>query len=195
MRMKLLFIVAIAACLPAKAQVTVLGSGLARDCYLSVLSNRNVTRDVLNTCTKALQHENLARLDKAGTYVNRGILYMRNGNYNAALEDYDRALRLLPDLGEAYLNRGAAFIYMDEHEDAVTALNRAIELGSRDIYIAYYNRGMAHERLGLLNEAYADYSKALELNPEFERAARQLDRFILEPVESEDKTPESPSEP
>ena len=51
---------------------------------------------------------------------------------------------------------------------------------STDLYAAYYNRAIANERLGDITSAYWDYRKALDLQPEFEVAARQLERFTVE---------------
>ncbi len=42
---------------------------------------------------------------------------------------------------------------------------------------AYYNRALAYEQLGNLEAAYADYGRALAVDPEFELAAKQLKRF------------------
>ncbi len=42
---------------------------------------------------------------------------------------------------------------------------------------AYYNRGIANEQLGDLKAAYADYSKALEINPNWAVAKSEVARF------------------
>lgn len=164
----------------ANAQVLVIGSGLAKDCYTAAETLRITAREGLESCSKALSHEMLSQNDRMSTLINRGILYMRNGNYKLAMDDYQAALEIDDMKGETYLNIGAAHIYQEEYAEAKTALNKAIELGSTDLYAAYYNRAIANERLGDISSAYWDYRKALDLQPEFEVAARQLERFTVE---------------
>ena len=117
---------------------------------------------------------------------------MRAGDQKSAISDYDRALKMNPDKGEAHLNRGAALIYLQDFVAAKVALDRAIDLESRDLFAAYYNRGLANERLGDFTSAYADFSRSLELNPEFVVAAQQLERFIIS-KEPADETKDAPA--
>ena len=50
---------------------------------------------------------------------------------------------------------------------------------SDKVHLAYYNRGLAREKLNDPKGAYADYKKALELQPDFTLAADQLKRFTV----------------
>lgn len=166
----------------ANAQVMVLGTALSKSCYESALMARTYMGDAIETCTRALQDEPLSPKDRYSTFVNRGILHMRDGNYESALADYDRATALDDSKGESYLNRGAAYIYQQKFAEAKEQLDKAIELGSMDLFAAYYNRGLAQERLGDLTPAYWDFRKSLELNPQFSEAEEALGRFIVETV-------------
>ena len=167
----------------AEAQVLVLGTGLARTCYETALTTRETfSRDAIDTCTRALRDEPLNAKNKYSTLINRGILYMRNGEYDEAMADYDAALEIDATKGESYLNRGAAYIYQKKFAEAKVELDKAIELNSDNLFAAYYNRGIALERLGDLTPAYWDFRKSLELNPEFAHAEKALDRFIVETV-------------
>ena len=56
--------------------------------------NRN--DEALQVFNEAIAHEP----DFAGTYANRGILYDRMGQYQKAVEDYERALSMDPELSE-----------------------------------------------------------------------------------------------
>lgn len=163
----------------ANAQVLVLGSGLAKDCYEAAETVRLTPKSSIETCSKALDHEVLSKNDRMSTLINRGILYMRNGEYTQAMADYEDALKINPNKGETFLNIGAAHIYREEYAEAKDAIDKAIELGTTDLYAAYYNRAIAQERLGDITSAYWDYRKSLELMPEFEIAARQLERFTI----------------
>ena len=121
----------------------------------------------------------MTRPNRAATYVNRGVIRMREGDHEDALDDYAKAIELQPELGAAYLNMGAAHIYQKDFDLALEPLNKAIELETIDIFAAYYNRAIARENTGDLPGAYNDFQKALELKPGWELAEKQLDRFTV----------------
>jgi len=158
--------------------VTAMGSSLAEACYSHARLNRS-TGEAVDDCTSALD-EGLVLRDRAATYVNRGIILLRRGDYRRALRDFDMAIELQPDLAEAHLNRGAALRNIDDAAGAVAALNRALELGPREPARAYYNRGIAHEDLGELRAAYGDYRRASELAPDWEAPRVELARFRID---------------
>jgi tetratricopeptide (TPR) repeat protein len=163
----------------ASAQVFVIGNGFSGECYQKTKSSFASFRDADETCTRALREEPMTRPNRAATYVNRGVLRMRNGQYDAALTDYSEALKLDSSLGAAHLNAGAAHIYKKDFTSALPALNEAIRLGSKDIFAAYYNRAIARENTGDLPGAFADFQKSLELKPEWDLAEKQLSRFTV----------------
>nr|WP_321362338.1 tetratricopeptide repeat protein [uncultured Hyphomonas sp.] len=163
----------------ASAQVSVIGGGIARDCYQAALYGRASPQEGERICTKAIQAELMNTENKAATYTNRGVLRMRAGDYDAALSDYSTAKKMKPELGAVWLNEGAALIFRKDFDSALVSLNKAIELDSQELYAAYYNRAIARENTGDLAGAYSDFQKALELNPDFERAKWQLTRFTV----------------
>ena len=167
----------------AQAQVFVLGTGMGGECYQQTKLKYGSARQAERTCTRAIREETMSRTNLAATYVNRGVLRMRDGRYEAAIADYAEALSIKPQLGEAYLNQGAAHIYQRDFDGALTPLNRAIELETNDIFAAYYNRAIAREHTGDLAGAYADFKKSLELKPDWEKAEQQLARFTVESAE------------
>ncbi len=170
---------------PASGQAFVIGGGLAKDCYNEVLQESSRLAEAERTCTQALQQEAMTASNRAATYVNRGIARMRQGKLTQANEDYGRALDISPEMGEAYLNIGAAHIYGEDFSAAIEALDKAIELEAKDLHAAHYNRAIARENLGDVEGAYVDFRQALELKPDWERAQRQLARFEVKEVEAE----------
>lgn len=64
-------------------------------------------------------------------YVNRGNAYDDANDLNHALADYDQALKLKPDYGEAFYNRGIAFERHKMFEKAKADFMRAYEVGLR----------------------------------------------------------------
>lgn len=164
------------------AQVFVIGTGLGGECYQQTQRNYTSYTTAERTCTRAIREETMTRPNRAATYVNRGVLRMRNGDYDSAIADYAEAVRLQPELGAAYLNQGAALIYKKEFGAAIGPLDKAIELNSSDLFAAYYNRGIAREHSGDVNGAYQDFLTALELKPDWDLAQYQLNRFSVETV-------------
>lgn len=170
---------ALAIALPAQGAVTVLGSGLAKECSQAALNGES-DRRYDEVCTLALEAGFLDDRDRAGTYVNRGILKLRRKEYPSALADFDRAVATKPDLGEAYVNRAAAMLGSKRWDAALADANKAITLGVDEPEKAYYNRALAYEGLDNLKAAYLDYQKAVELKPDWEAPKQELARFTVQ---------------
>jgi tetratricopeptide (TPR) repeat protein len=169
---------ALAAAGGAKAAVTVIGGGLAEACSKAALSGL-ADQKFEAICTQSLESEFMGPRDRAGTYVNRGVLKLRRGAYEAAAKDFDVAVNIKPDLGEIYVNRGAAEIGMRRYSQGLSDINKALALGVEEPEKAYYNRALAEEGLDDLKAAYFDYQKALELKPDWAPPKVQLSRFTV----------------
>jgi tetratricopeptide (TPR) repeat protein len=160
----------------ARASVTVIGGGLAEACSKAALSGKTEAR-FERTCTDALETEMLSPRDRAGTFINRGVLKLRRAAFEAAIKDFNAAVSLQPAMGEAYVNRGAASIGEHRYAESLQDLNKAISLGTEEPAKAYYNRALAYEGLDDVKSAYFDYQKAEELSPDWEAPKEQLVRF------------------
>lgn len=163
----------------AGASVTVIGGGLAEACSKAALSGKSEVR-LERTCTEALEKETLSSRDRAGTYVNRGILKMRRANWEGAASDFNEAIHEKPDLGEAYANRGAVSIGMHKYAESLADLNKGLELGVEAPAKIYFDRALAYEGLDDSKSAYFDYQKAVELSPDWEAPKTELARFHVE---------------
>jgi tetratricopeptide (TPR) repeat protein len=163
----------------AMATETVFGDGLAQVCADAA---RNMEKGIvqkdpaLAACNMAIASENLPIRDLAGTYINRGVLYLARGAYGDAKRDFDFAAALQPALGEAYT---AALVGMQHYADAIADLNRGLELKTDEPEKAYFNRGLAEEGLDNIQEAYRDYSRAAELKPQWDLPRNELSRFTV----------------
>ena len=63
---------------------------------------------------------------------------------------------------------------LKRYDDAVADLDKGIALNSRELQVAYFDRGLVRERLHDLKGACADYRQALVLRPDFTLASGQL---------------------
>ena len=116
------------------------------------------------------------------------------GNYNEAIVDLDKAIRLYPDYFLFYDNRGVAHRFVGQskvknedlaeaqqhYQDAIADYTKAIKL-CPDYALAYDNRGTAKADLGQsksetangigaqqhYQDAIADYTKAIKLCPDY----------------------------
>ncbi len=164
--------------LAAEAASTVYGNGPAQDCYQAALTGRT-DPGAIRDCDTAMMGSELTARDRAATMVNRGVIRLQRREARAALSDFDVAIAWRPDIGEAYVNRGAALIRLGDYSGAIASINRGLELGSEDPQEAYFNRAVANEKLDNLPAAYADYRKALELKPDWSLAQSELARFTV----------------
>jgi tetratricopeptide (TPR) repeat protein len=136
-------------------------------------------QDGVQVCNRALEHDPLSKKDRAGTYDNRGVLLDLSGRTQAAADDFNAAIALDPTLGDPYVNLGAMLIKKGQHQEALIQINRGIELGMNYPHIGYYDRAVAEQMLGQFKEAYYDYKKVLELEPNFAMASERLKDFVV----------------
>lgn len=166
-----------AAPFPAAASITVLGTTSAGACFRAADSEALPTRQAIADCDTALSSEGLTPRDTVATHVNRGILRLRRGDAVGAMADFDAAMQLDPAEPEAYLNRGSVLIRQEQVEPALAMFNAALERNTSRPALAYYGRGVAHEAMGRMRDAYSDYVRASELAPRWEAPREDLSRF------------------
>ena len=174
----IVFVAAVSGAGETSASTLVIGGGAAKDCSNAALQGRSDDRS-LTTCTVALDTESLNFRDRARTYVNRGVLQLRRKAYGPARQDFDAASTLDPNLGEAFVNRGAAFVGEARYKEGVQQIDRGLDLGVKEPEKAWFNRGIANEALGDVAAAYRDYSRAAALNPDWSAPKLELTRFTV----------------
>jgi tetratricopeptide (TPR) repeat protein len=133
----------------------------------------------LQLCSEAIEQGGLNRHDLVATYVNRGSVSMNRRDYASARADFDRAIRMDPTAGEAWLDRGAIDIVEHRYRDGIADTTKGIELGVREPAKAYFNRAVAYEGAGDERAAYLDYQEAMVLQPAWDLPKHELLRFTV----------------
>jgi tetratricopeptide (TPR) repeat protein len=175
---KILLGALLAACAaPAWASVMVIGSSDARLCFESADSPLTPQIHDVRRCDDALNVGGLSTYETVATHVNRGILRLRRGLIDAAIADFDVAMRLDPNQPEAYLNKGAALMQRQNPTEAAQLFTVALQHNTQRPAIAHYGRAVANEALGNVREAYQDYRAASELAPDWAAPRADLQRF------------------
>jgi len=169
----------------AQAITIINGGGDARNCSMSAdnaAKSRFVSRDDLDSCTRAIDSGHLKRGDLAGTYVNRGIIESALARYQDAFADYHHAMKVNPELPEAYVGRGNIYFLAGKYQLAITDYTKALDLNISRDYIAHLNRGMAFEKIGEFDNAEENYRRALELQPDWQLAKDKLERLMAKKI-------------
>ena len=154
----------------ASAQISIIGNSNARECYIEAKGDGANSRP----CDDALAGDMLVGRNLAATYVNRAVVRTNAGRLAAALEDLNRAEALRPDFGEIYASRGNVFFYQSSYKEALAEHDRGIAAGMKKLYAAHYNRGLALEQLGRIDEAKEAYRQSITLVPNFDLAKARL---------------------
>jgi tetratricopeptide (TPR) repeat protein len=106
--------------------------------------------------------------DHLGAQLALGWTLLALEEYSRSLEVAQRVVGQSPESGEAWLIYGRALIGSDRPDEALGALDRALEPGGDSVDPArvYQFRGKAQQQLGDSAEAIENYDRALELWPD-----------------------------
>ncbi|PPD10201.1 MAG: hypothetical protein CTY36_00890 [Methylocystis sp.] len=102
--------------------------------------------------------------DLVTAYVNRGDAYFVRSEFDRAVADYSRALRLDKKFAPAYSGRGRAYRGKGDPDKALADFDAAVRLDSKSSQLRI-DRGAIHEAKGNFDRAIADYDKAIERAP------------------------------
>ena len=104
----------------------------------------------------------------AQTYANLGAAYRALGEDTPAHESFMHALRLNPNLSNAWLGLGVLARKVGNTTEAVSDLSRSLEL--QPTAQAYFELGQTLSQSGRVPEALDSYRRALQLAPDFSEA-------------------------
>jgi tetratricopeptide (TPR) repeat protein len=101
------------------------------------------------------------------------------GEFDAAIEDYNSALAIMPNSASAYCNRGIAYRSNGELARAIADYTSAIRYNT-SFAEAYNNRGEIYLRQEKYDQAMADFNQALHIDPaEFDAYDNRGDLNLL----------------
>ena len=159
------------------AAVTVVGSSDALICYKHAKYGYTTQSSVF-TCLKAISDKAISKKDLDATRINLGIIYNNKSKPRLALEQFEIAFKNESMKAEVLLNQGNSLLLLKNYKGALEKYQASYENNLDDISAIYFNKGMAHEYLGNIDEAVSFYKKAVTLNPSlidyFENKRRKL---------------------
>ena len=104
--------------------------------------------------------------DLARAYYDRGTLFLVRGDFDEAVDDFSRSIKMDSDNVFSFVNRAQVYARQGEMKRAIKDYTRVIKL-SPGLASAYYARGKFYQQAGDQGRALKDFEKALELDPEY----------------------------
>jgi lipoprotein NlpI len=114
-------------------------------------------------CTRLIDNAKLPERVRAVAYYNRGNALAAKGDQDAAIAEYDAAIKLTPKNSLAYNNRGTVFRDKGDGDRALADFAEAVKLNPRNSD-AHYNLGNAYVAKGETQKAIASYGAAIMTN-------------------------------
>jgi Flp pilus assembly protein TadD len=99
------------------------------------------------------------------------------GQNEAAIREFQEAIRLNSGYADAYNNLGVALYNEGQTDEAISQYQEAIRLKPNYAYF-HYNLGIALFKKGLIDEAMGQYKEAVRLNPDYGPACNDLGNMI-----------------
>ena len=113
------------------------------------------------------QHAAVETAEQSATrLLEEGMALEEEARLDEALQRYDAAIQLMPELARAHFNRGNILLDRGDAAHALAAYTQAVAY-KPDSAAAHYNIGNAHLHLGHPEAAVTAYNRAIELKPEF----------------------------
>ena len=118
----------------------------------------------INACTAFIDSGQGTTTALAVAYNNRGNAYATRGDYDRAILDFDRSIKLNPTHAKPFNNRGVAYLRKGEYDIAIESLDEAIKLNP-NYGGAFANRAGIYLRKNEYDRAARDYDEAIRLEP------------------------------
>uniref|UniRef100_Q02CU7 Tetratricopeptide TPR_2 repeat protein n=1 Tax=Solibacter usitatus (strain Ellin6076) TaxID=234267 RepID=Q02CU7_SOLUE len=117
----------------------------------------------------------------SGNYLahhNLGVELADEGRYEAAIAEYQEALRIRPDYAQARTDLGNALLKAGGHGTEALAQYRAAVESMPGSPIPHNDLGNALVKAGRLQDAVAEYQAALAIKPEYAEARNNLGKAL-----------------
>lgn len=174
----------------------------ALECYAAVLLLDAGGQDARQTKSLAQQapgirKEAVTGLNAAGAaqdllgadaWYDKAVSYGATGEFQKAVDCFDKVLEISPDNADAWFNRGRALGKLGKFLRAIDSFDRALALRP-DNADAWYYKGTSFVAIRKIPDAYACFEKVVTIQPGHEKALAGLTELakVLEQVKKREK--------
>jgi len=120
--------------------------------------------DQINGCSAVIDAGSTTPRTLAVAHNNRGNAYVKLGQYDRALQDFDQSIKINPGYVKAFNNRGVAYQKKGDIARAIKDFDSAIKLDAKYAG-AFVNRANAYSKTGEYSRATRDYDEAIRIEP------------------------------
>lgn len=110
--------------------------------------------------------DNHEQLMKANDYAKQGDKFFLAGRLKQAVNTYNQALKIHPQMADVWNNRGVVLTRLKMFDEAICSYDRALQIRA-DYADAWNNRGVSLMKLGIYGEAIACFDNAIKIKPDF----------------------------
>lgn len=169
--------------LPCLLSVTVVAGGLLAGCQSSRLTGRTpgagATTDPTPTAPGGRSTGRMTRTERAQASYDEGVKLQQDGDLDAALAEFERAIAINPELTPAYIKAGDIYRSRQEYEMAETRYGRAAEIEPGN-FDAQYLHGLVLQLMNRVEDAVRAYLRALAIRPDDFEANMNLGTAYLQ---------------
>ncbi|HOO73357.1 MAG TPA: VWA domain-containing protein [Spirochaetota bacterium] len=131
----------------------------------------------------------VAWLDPYRDEVSRGNARFHDKKYSDAKDHYRRAEEYAPsarDKDKLSFNRADADYMMEDYDSAIASFQKALQSGDREVQKkAFFNMGNIYVKQKKYREAVNSYMNALKIDPEYEKAKKNIEYLLKEQKKDE----------
>ncbi len=105
---------------------------------------------------------------------------MRQRDFDDAVSDFDAASKIDPSLRRGLCRtRGAAYLGSSRYGEGLAQIDQGLALGVKDPQKAYFNRAIAHERLGDVKARLSRLYQGRRTGPRLGSPENRTPRFTV----------------
>lgn len=114
--------------------------------------------------------DGVTNINRTQAYLFAGNAHEARGRYKQAIDEYEKAIELMPDHSMAYHGLGTAYAKLRDYNTAEQMFKKVLEIEPFNTW-AHFNLGTVYTAQSRFTEALQEYEVALEIDPQYELAA------------------------
>lgn len=117
----------------------------------------------------------VVKIDRRNTFALLwiGILYLKKNDMDRAFETFQKIIAVDPNNADAYYFMGSIYNFRHNPVKAIEYLKKARDADSEEAD-THYRLGRAFHNIDMINNAYLEYYRAVELKPTYTKAINEI---------------------